>query len=296
MPALAVETVDARRTLAWYRHGSFDPTTRIDAGRMLRATWTPDGPATVLADWTGSELAVDAWGPGAAWAAVRVPVMLGLDRPPPTIPPVDHLVTELARRHPGLRSGASGNLYHELLPTIIAQRVTSGEAIRQWHRLCLRFGSRPPGPFAELRLPPAPADLAGMPAWWFHPLGIEAKRAGALREIARVADRLWAWAELDPAVAAGRLALIPGVGPWTIGSVLGPALGDDDAVAVGDFHLPHLVAWVLAGEPRADDARMLALLEPYRGVRGRVLRLLLLSGRRAPARGPRRRILPVHRW
>ena len=43
---------------------------------------------------------------------------------------------------------------------------------------------------------------------------------------------------------------------------------------------PNLVAWNLAGEPRADDARMLALLEPFRGQRGRVLRLLGLG--RAP--------------
>ncbi len=65
------------------------------------------------------------------------------------------------------------------------------------------------------------------------------------------------------------------------------ALGDPDAVSVGDFHLPHLVSWALAGEPRADDARMLELLEPYRGQRGRVIRLLEASGIRPPRYGPR---------
>ena len=57
-------------------------------------------------------------------------------------------------------------------------------------------------------------------------------------------------------------------------------------MSVGDFHLPNLVAWALAGEPRADDARMLELLEPYRGQRARVIRLLELSGIRAPRYGP----------
>ena len=71
---------------------------------------------------------------------------------------------------------------------------------------------------------------------------------------------------------------------------------DDDAVPVGDLHVPNAVAWNLAGEPRGDDDRMLELLEPYRPQRGRVLRLILLAGRRAPARGPRRRILPMYRW
>ncbi len=65
------------------------------------------------------------------------------------------------------------------------------------------------------------------------------------------------------------------------------ALGDPDAVSVGDFHLPNLVSFALAGEPRGTDARMLELLEPYRGQRGRVIRLLEASGIWPPTRGPR---------
>ena len=37
------------------------------------------------------------------------------------------------------------------------------------------------GPFPGLLLPPAPARLQGRPAWWFHPLGIERKRADGAR-------------------------------------------------------------------------------------------------------------------
>ena len=65
------------------------------------------------------------------------------------------------------------------------------------------------------------------------------------------------------------------------------AFGDPDAVSVGDFHLPNMVAWALAGEPRGTDERMLELLEPYRGQRGRVIRLLELGGFEAPRYGPR---------
>ncbi len=83
------------------------------------------------------------------------------------------------------------------------------------------------------------------------------------------------------------LLAIPGVGPWTAGEVGRAALGDPDAVSVGDYHLPSLVAWLLAGERRADDARMLELLEPYRGQRGRVIRLLEAAGTWPPRRGPR---------
>jgi 3-methyladenine DNA glycosylase/8-oxoguanine DNA glycosylase len=58
-------------------------------------------------------------------------------------------------------------------------------------------------------------------------------------------------------------------------------------VSVGDYHLPNIVAWALAGEPRGSDERMLELLEPYRGQRGRVQRLLEASHISPPAFGPR---------
>ena len=63
---------------------------------------------------------------------------------------------------------------------------------------------------------------------------------------------------------------------------------DPDAVPTGDYGLPHTVAWNLAREPRGSDARMLELLEPFRGHRYRAIRLLLKGGVRAPRRGPRR--------
>ncbi len=299
MPAPPASTdralADLPLRLRWYATGRHDPTTRLGPGAFARAMWTPDGPATVLASWGDGSFAVRAWGPGAERGRSAVEAMAALDGRAAPLPDVHPLVTESARRHRGLWAGASGDLYHALLPTIIEQRITSGEAKRQWRQLCERLGEPAPGPLA-LTLPPRPEVLAGRPAWWFHPLGIETKRARALVAVAAVADRLWDWARLPPAEVAGRLALVRGVGPWTIGSVLGPACGDEDAVAVGDYHLPNLVAWNLAGEARADDARMLSLLQPYRGQRGRVIRLVALLGRHAPAFGPRHRILPMHRW
>lgn len=65
------------------------------------------------------------------------------------------------------------------------------------------------------------------------------------------------------------------------------AMGDPDAVAVGDYHIPNTVSWALANEPRADDARMLELLEPFAGHRGRVTMLLKFGGISAPKYGPR---------
>jgi 3-methyladenine DNA glycosylase/8-oxoguanine DNA glycosylase len=138
-----------------------------------------------------------------------------------------------------------------------------------------------------MMLPPEPARLARLPYWAFHPFGIERRRADTVRRVAAVAASLEASVGLPPAEAYARLRSIVGVGPWTAAEVGIRALGDPDAVSVGDFHLPSLVAWALAGEARADDARMLELLEPYRGQRGRVLRMLELAGPRPPSFGPR---------
>ncbi len=198
--------------------------------------------------------------------------------------------------HPDVRLGAGRTLYHELLPTVLAQRITAVEAYRQWHQLCCEFGDAAPGPRDDLRLPPTPERLAALPSWRFHPLGIERRRAEALVEVARHAHHLWGWSDLPTPTVASRLAGLRGIGEWTIGVVLASALGDPDAIAVGDFHLRNTISWALAGRPRGTDDEMVDLLEPYRGQRGRVVRLLQLDGHRAPAFGPRRKILPMYRW
>jgi 3-methyladenine DNA glycosylase/8-oxoguanine DNA glycosylase len=195
----------------------------------------------------------------------------------------------------GLRIGRSDRLLHSLVPTVLEQRVTAGESLRSWRTLCERLSAAAPGP-AGLLLPPDPDRLAELPSWWFHRLGVERCRAETIIRCARRADTLERLTGLTPAEAARRLATIPGVGQWTIGSVLGPVFGDPDAVPVGDYHIPHAVCFALAGEPRGSDARMLELLAPYTGQRGRVVRALMLDGWRAPRFGPRQRVLPIARW
>src|SRR6266545_4512955 len=110
------------------------------------------------------------------------------------------------------------------------------------------------------------------------------RRANTIRGAAAHAQRVETTTAMAPAVARRRLQALPGVGPWTSAEVAIVALGDADAVSVGDFHLPHMVSWALAGEPRGSDERMLELLAPFPGHRGRVLRLLTRSGRVPPRR------------
>ena len=51
----------------------------------------------------------------------------------------------------------------------------------------------------------------------------------------------------------------------------------------------------IADEERGDDERMLELLEPFRGHRGRVLRWILAAGRHPPRRAPRSRLRSLPR-
>jgi 3-methyladenine DNA glycosylase/8-oxoguanine DNA glycosylase len=74
---------------------------------------------------------------------------------------------------------------------------------------------------------------------------------------------------------------------WTDAEVRRIAFGDPDAVSFGDYHLPHLVSWALAGRRRGSDELMAALLEPFAPQRGRAVRLLEVARLGPPRRGPR---------
>jgi 3-methyladenine DNA glycosylase/8-oxoguanine DNA glycosylase len=165
--------------------------------------------------------------------------------------------------------------------------VTGLEAKRAWRGLVGRWGEPGPGPLRNLRVPPAPAVLAALPYHALHDLGVERRRAETLRAVARNARRLDEAAALPAAEARRRLCAVGGVGQWTAAEVARTALGDADAVSVGDYHLPHVVCFALAGERVGDDARMLDLLAPFAPHRGRVCRLLETAGLGPPRRGPR---------
>ena len=286
--------LDLRRTLAPLSRGPGDPTIRFATGRIWRATRTPDGPASIALAQTDHRLHAEAWGPGAERALADVPALLGLDVERAPIPAGHPLVAQLARRYPGVRTPRSGAVLESLVPAILEQKVPGDAARRAWLGLVRVHGETAPGPpELRLRLPPAPDVLAGLPYYTYHPFGIERRRADLIRRVASRPGWFEAIVGFPLADAYARLTALPGIGPWTAAEVGVRALGDDDAVSVGDFHLPNLVAFALAGEPRADDARMLELLEPYRGQRGRVVRLLELSGIRTPRYGPRLSIQPI---
>jgi 3-methyladenine DNA glycosylase/8-oxoguanine DNA glycosylase len=247
---------------------------------------TDQGPATVLLEPGRDAIAIRAWGEGHEAAIAAVPRLLGAEDDPGAFRPQQGLIAELARRFRGVRFGRTDAVLGSLVPAICEQKVTGDEAKRAWRALVRRHGEPAPGP-GGLWLAPTADTLARLPYWAYHPAGLERRRADVIRRVAARASWLEGARGLPPILAMERLRSIPGVGPWTAAETARSAFGDPDAVSVGDYHLPSLVSWVLVGEPRGDDARMLELLAPYAGQRARVVRLLELSGIMAPRYGPR---------
>jgi 3-methyladenine DNA glycosylase/8-oxoguanine DNA glycosylase len=289
--------VDLRFVLGPLVRGAGDPTMRVAAGAAIRASVTPAGPGTIeIRIVEGREVRAWAWGPGADHLLDGLPALFGVDDDDSGFNPAQHpVVAELARRRGRVVLGRTGAVWEALLPAVLEQRITGTEAWRNYRRLVRAHGVPAPGPLA-LWLAPTPRAIAALPSFRLTALGIEPRRGTLLRRVAREAARyetLGAQSRAAGGGGAGAVALAaalrtqPGIGPWTAAEVTLRALGDPDAVSVGDAHLSNVVAFALAGRPRGTDEEMLGLLAPWTGHRARVIRLLETSGIAPPRYGPR---------
>ncbi len=295
-PRIAAESaprspVDLFATVAGFQRGPGDPTQTLDArGRVIwRATRTPEGVATIaLRQRADGSIRIAGWGPGREWAVAQAPALCGARDDPAGFAPRHPLLAEAHRRHPGLRIGRTDLLFDALAQVITEQKVTLPQAFGAWRHVMRAHGERAPGPTpVPLFAPPAPDRWWRVPSWAWHRAGLEPPQS---RTIVAAAARA---ASLERAAAEGildrALGSLRGIGPWTIAETRIRALGDADAVSVGDYHLAHHVGYALTGR-RVDDAGMLELLEPWAGHRQRVIRLIYAVGAVEPRRGAR-----VHR-
>ncbi len=290
--------VDLAGTMFPLWRGTGDPTTRIDAHVAWRTARTADGPVAIRLVQVASDLvAAEAWGPGAEAGLEAAPGLVGALDDDASFDPSPHPVVAEAARRSRVRLTRTPDVMPVLLAAICEQQVTGMEARRAWR--CLVHATSNPAPVVPdgplLLLPPDPERVCDLPSFTFHAIGLPARRSAILRDVASRPVAVERLADMRPEEARAWLQLLPGVGPWTAAETARLARGDPDAISVGDYHLPNLVAWALAGEARGTDERMLELLEPFRGQRGRVQRLLEASPIRAPRYGPRTEVRAVER-
>jgi 3-methyladenine DNA glycosylase/8-oxoguanine DNA glycosylase len=279
--------VNLRATLGPVGRGAFDPTFRWDGAHAWLTLRTALGPATLFLH-QGETITASAWGAGAEAALAGVPALLGDGDDWSDLDVRSNaMLHDTRRRMPGLRLARTGRLFAALIPAILEQKVTSVEALRSWRRLVTKFGEEAPGPAPiGMRVIPDAATWRRVPSWEWHAAGVGPQRSATVVRAASVAASLERGAEMDAAVASTRMQSVPGIGVWTAAETVQRSHGDPDHVSVGDYHLASFVGWALVGAP-VDDDGMLELLEQWAGHRQRVVRLLLASGFRKPAFGPR---------
>lgn len=280
-------------------HGAKDPSVRIGSGVAWMAFATPEGTATIAlrqqpAPAPGARILARAWGPGAERALAGVPALLGdsddwtdFDNPD-FIETLPAALAEVRRRNPGLRLPSTGRMLDSIVPVILEQKVTAMEAYYSWRYLVTKYGTDAPGPApAGLKAPPAAAQWRKVPSWEWHRAGVDSHRSGTIMRACAAASGLERLASVPLGTdLSARLRSIPGIGPWSAAEITQRTHGAPDSVSVGDYHLAAFVGEALTGR-RTDDAGMLALLRPWAGHRQRVVRLLVLSGFRKQAFGPR---------
>lgn len=283
--------LDLRRAVLAQRHGGGDPTMVVDGTVIWRASRTPDGVATLaIRETSPGVIRGAAWGPGADWAIAQLPALCGARDDPGDFDPSPHpLVAAVHHRNPGMRIGRTDLFFDALASAIIEQKVTGAQAFAAWRRIVTWHGERAPGPTpSPMFAPPSVEGWRCVPSWDWHRAGLEPSQARAIGSAARRGDGIGRvfMAATDGEARDRVLIAQPGLGPWTSAETRIRALGDPDAVSVGDFHLAHQVGYALTGA-RVDDDGMLELLAPWAGQRQRVIRLIGLSGVQEPRRGPR---------
>lgn len=271
--------------------GGRDRSRQLEASGAWLASHTPAGPGTIHLRCQHGAWRHRAWGPGADYLCHLATSLTGTSDTLEGFEPSSHpSLAALWRKHRTLRLTASPSVFTSLVQIVLQQRVSWRDAVRSHNLMDRAFGAPAPGP-CDLRLPPRPDQLRATPTHAFHAFGVERKRAETLRRIASLGHRLECLrteGETSPPLRS-----IRGIGPWSEAMLRGTALADADALPLGDYALPHTVAWFFRNKARSTDEEMAEILEPFRPHRYRVIRLLWAAGITAPRFGPRRPLRPI---
>lgn len=274
-----------KRSLGRQRFGAFDPSAALELKGLTKAYFSSEGPMLASITQDNSGLHFQVTGPGARQELDRWTALWPPDDGYADFVPSDRFVNRLHRSLQGLRIVRQPWLFDVACQTILQQRVTWEEALRSWRKMTKALGTA----IGDYWAFPPPSRVGRLPAASLRVFDIDLPRAKAIVALARAElSQPFLNTTSSPEVVRSRMRALPGIGVWTTELTLGAGVGDPDAMPTGDLHLPHTVSWALAGEARGSDERMVELLEPYRGQRFRVIKLLSAGKLKAPSFAPKK--------
>ena len=209
-----------------WRDGAYRATVRLAGGPAVIAL-TPPGPGAVA---LGCRLLLSD-PQDEAEAVARCRWLLDLDADPTVIDPqlaADPVLAPLVAAAPGRRVPRVPDPVAFAVRAVLGQQVSTAAARTHAARLVLALGEPVVDPEGGLtHLFPEPAAIAAVD---LADAGVLAMPQTRRLTVVRVA------AALADGVAPGPgLAALPGVGPWTLGTIAMRALGDPDAFLPGDL-------------------------------------------------------------
>jgi DNA-3-methyladenine glycosylase II len=200
----------------------------------------------------------------------------------------DRLVGPLIRRMPSFRPKGRPWPWEALAAAVVGQLIEADRAALIERRIAGRWGPSFGEGRAALRDVPGPAAIAGRAPAEIEQLDLVAKRAMALRRLAR--DVAAGRCRIESPEGDARLLAMPQIGPWTVQCLGLFGRNDLDALPAGDLGYIKLVGRLGGGGRRAtvpEVEEFYAPYEPYRGIVG----ALTLSGlHRVVAQGPPMRL------
>ncbi len=216
-----------------WRDGAYRCTLRLPGGPAV-ATLRPGPPGAAALPAT-LHLADPADADSAVAACRRI---LDLDSDPVAVDRHlggDPVLAPLVAAAPGRRVPGTADAEQFAVRAVLGQQVSTAAARTHAARLVAALGEPVDDPDGGLTaLFPPPARLATMDPGL---LALPAARRATVLTLARaLADGdVDLSPGADPVEAGRRLAALPGIGPWTVGTVAMRALGDRDAFIAGDL-------------------------------------------------------------
>lgn len=117
-------------------------------------------------------------------------------------------------------------LWDAISTAILRQVVRADQARKLYRTWCSSFGTTVPGPFAELAVAPAPANVLALANEEFASAGAKFHRTALQAAATAYQQHHTEWERLDPADLVTALTGIPRIGPWTAAAAAADFTGD----------------------------------------------------------------------